>query len=116
MKLEKAQDKIVFSDKTFTKRVIFSEEKVLNFMLNMQPGQEIPPHKHENSDLILYVVSGGGELNVDDKIQNITTGDVIYCIGEETFSLKNNTSTNFTAFVVIAPRPSLQAYAAEIGK
>lgn len=116
MKIEKIAERIIYSDATFTKRVLFSEEKVLNFVLNMKPGQVIPPHQHEDSDLILHVLTGGVELTVDGKVQNITAGDVIYCEGKETFSLKNNTNENMSCFVVLAPRPSLKIYADEIGK
>lgn len=114
MKIEKIDERLVYSESTFTKRVLFSEEKVLNFVLNMMPGQEIPPHYHEDSDLILHVIAGGGELTVDGKVQDITVGDVIYCVGEEKFSLKNNTNNNLSCFVVLTPRPAPKIYAEEI--
>lgn len=114
MKIEKIVDKMVFSEATFTKRVLFSEEKVLNFVLNIMPGQGIPPHSHEDSDLILHVLTGGAELTVDGKTQSITAGDVIYCVGEEEFSIKNNTNENLSCFVVLAPRPVPKIYADEI--
>lgn len=114
MKIEKIADKIVFSPETFTKRVLFSEEKVLNFVLNIMPGQEIPPHKHEDSDLILHVMMGDGELTVNGEYYNITTGDVVYCVGEDVFSLKNNDNYNLSCFIVLAPRPVPKIYADEI--
>lgn len=115
MKIEKIAERILYSDSTFTKRVLFSEEKVLSFVLNMGPGQEIPPHHHEDSDLILHVLTGSAALTVDGKVQKITGGDVIYCEGQEVFSLKNDTAENMSAFVVLAPRPGLKIYADEIG-
>jgi len=114
MKIEKISDRIVYNDSTFTKRLLFNEEKVLNFMLNLKPDQEIPPHTHEESDLILHVLVGGGELTVDGNVQNVTQGDVVYCVGKEVFSLKNNTNENLSCFVVIAPRPIPKIYADEI--
>jgi quercetin dioxygenase-like cupin family protein len=114
MKIEKIADKMVYSEQSFTKRLLFSEEKVLNFILNLMPEQEIPPHRHEDSDLILHVLTGGGSLTVDDNTQSITSGDVIYCVGEEEFSLKNNSNENLSCFVVIAPRPIPKIYAEEI--
>jgi quercetin dioxygenase-like cupin family protein len=115
MKLEKIKDRIAYHEKTFTKRVIFNEEKVLTFVLNMMPGQEIPPHQHEESDLVLHVLTGGGKLNVDGKIQDITVGDIVYCTGNEVFSLINNKDENLSCFVVIAPRPTPKLYAQEFG-
>jgi len=114
MKIEKISDRIVYSDSTFTKRLLFNEEKVLNFMLNFKPGQELPPHTHEESDLVLHVLKGSGELEVDGKVQSISEGDVVYCEGNEVFSMKNNTEDNLSCFVIIAPRPIPKIYADEI--
>ncbi|MBC2579799.1 cupin domain-containing protein [Clostridium sp. DJ247] len=115
MKLEKIADKVAFLDNTFTKRTLFNEEKILSFILNLKSGQEIPPHQHEKSDLVLHVLTGKGELTVDGEVSSITSGDVVYCEGKETFSLKSNTDENMSCFVVLAPRPSPSAYAKEIG-
>jgi len=114
MKIEKIQDRMVYSDKTITKRLLFSEEKVLNFVLNLTPGQKLPPHTHEDSDLIMYVITGGGKLTVDGKTQDITKGDVIYTKGQETFSFENDTQENLSCFVVLAPRPEPKIYADEV--
>lgn len=115
MKLERIRDKMVYLENSLTKRVIFNEEKVLNFVLNLMPGQELPPHQHEESDLVMYVVSGGAELTVDGKAQDITVGDIVYCTGEEVFSMKNNTNENLSCFVVITPRPTPKIYSQEFG-
>lgn len=115
MRLEKISDKMVYLDNTFTKRILFNEEKVLTFVLNLKSGQELPEHQHEKSDLVLHVITGSGELTVDGKTSDISVGDVVYCVGEEVFSLKNNSNENMSCFVVIAPRPSPKAYANEFG-
>jgi quercetin dioxygenase-like cupin family protein len=114
MKIEKLSERVVFSDKTFTKRILYNEEKVLNFVLNLAPGQEIPPHQHEESDLILHVLTGEGVLTVDGAAQPVETGDVVHCSGKEVFSLKNSSSENLSCFVVIAPRPGVKAYSEPI--
>lgn len=106
----------MFLENTFTKRVLFNEEKVLSFVLNMKPSQEIPPHQHEESDLVLHVLTDSGELTVDGKTQTIVPGDVIYCTGEEVFSLINTGSEDMSSFVVIAPRPGVKLYSKEIGE
>lgn len=115
MRIEKVADKMVYLDNTFTKRVLFNEEKILAFVLNLKSGQQLPPHQHEESDLVLHVIAGKGELTVDGKVNHIEVGDAIHCVGEEMFSLKNNGNENMSCFVVIAPRPSPKAYADEFG-
>lgn len=114
MKLEKIGERMVYSEETFTKRVLFSEEKVLNFVLNLMPDQELPKHHHEDSDLVLHVLTGGGTLTVDGSDQKVTAGDVIHCVGEEEFSLMNDTKENLSCFVVLAPRPVPKIYSDEI--
>jgi quercetin dioxygenase-like cupin family protein len=106
MKLENISSKITYSDKTFTKKVIFNEDKVLNFVLNMKPGQGLPDHTHENSELILHILKGNGEVTVDGKTQKVVEGDVLHLKGEEVFRLTNNGDMDMSTFVVIAPNPS----------
>ncbi|OPJ62153.1 cupin domain-containing protein [Clostridium oryzae] len=106
MKIEKLLDKIIYNDEKLTKKVFFNEDKVLNFVLNFKPGQGVPPHNHEQSDLIIHVLAGGGELVVDGNINNVAAGDVIYCKGTEVFSLQNTGSENMSCFVILAPNPS----------
>lgn len=106
MKIEKIADKIVYSDEKLTKKVLFNENRVLNFVLNFKPGQGVPPHNHEQSDLIIHVLVGEGELVVDGNTNKVSQGDVIYCKGCEIFSLKNTGDKNMSCFVILAPNPS----------
>lgn len=106
MKIEKISEKIIYSDEKLTKRVIFNENRVLSFVLNFRPGQGVPPHNHEQSDLIIHVLVGAGEMGVDGIMNEITQGDVIHCKGTEVFSLKNTGDKDMSCFVILAPNPS----------
>ena len=106
MKIEKISEKIVYSEEKFTKRVLFNENKILNFVLNFKPGQGVPPHNHEQSDLLIHVLVGEGEMGVDGTMNKITEGDVIHCKGTEVFSLKNTGDKDMSCFVILAPNPS----------
>ncbi|WP_315065763.1 cupin domain-containing protein [uncultured Clostridium sp.] len=106
MKIEKILEKIAYSEEKFTKRVLFNEDRVLNFVLNFKLGQGVPPHNHEQSDLIVHVLVGEGELGVDGNLHKIVQGDVIYCKGTEVFSLKNTGDKDMSCFVILAPNPS----------
>jgi len=83
MKIEKISDKIMYNDESLTKKIIYKEDKILNFVLNFRPGQGVPPHNHK-----------------------ITQGDVIHCKGVEVFSIKNTGNDDMSLFVVLAPNPS----------
>ncbi|WP_238881244.1 cupin domain-containing protein [Clostridium sp. YIM B02551] len=105
MQIEKIANKIEYSDDSFTKRVIFKEDKILNFVLNFRPGQGVPPHNHEQSDLLVHVLNGDGELTVDGVTNNITQGDVIHCTGKEVFSISNTGKEDMSLFIILAPNP-----------
>lgn len=106
MKIEKISEKIAYNEEKFTKRVIFNENGVLNFVLNFKPGQGVPPHNHEQSDLIVHVLVGEGEMGVDGKVNKIAQGDAIHCQGTEIFSLTNTGDKDMSCFVILAPNPS----------
>lgn len=105
MKIEKISEKIVYSEEKFTKRVLFNEDRILNFVLNFKPGQGVPPHNHEQSDSIVHVLGGEGELGVDGNLHKIIQGDVIHCKGTEVFSLKNTGDKDMSCFVILSPNP-----------
>lgn len=106
MKIEKIADKIVFMENTLTKRILFNEDRILNFVLNFKPGQGVPPHNHEESDLVIHVLSGDGEMVVDGVTHKVTQGDVIHCYGREVFSIQNTGDKDMSLFVILAPNPS----------
>lgn len=106
MKIEKLSEKIVYMDDKLTKRIVFKEERVLSFILNFRPGQGVPPHNHEESDLIIHVLVGHGKMEVDGISHEIAQGDIIYCKGTEVFSLKNAGDQDMSCFVILAPNPS----------
>lgn len=98
MQVVKISDHQIYSDERFVKKDMINEEKALMFMLNLKPGQEIPPHTHGESGLIIYVVSGSGILSISNKTEKITAGDAIYCSGNELFSMKNTSEENLSCF------------------
>ncbi|MTK13962.1 MAG: cupin domain-containing protein [Clostridiaceae bacterium] len=98
MQLARISDHQIYSDDRFVKRDMINEEKALLFMLNLKPGQEIPPHTHGESGLVIHVISGSGILNINSKSEKITAGDIVYCSGSELFSMKNTSEENLSCF------------------
>ena len=101
MRVENIEAYKVYSEAGFTKKDILNENKALAFTLNIKPGQEVPPHRHGESGLIIHVLVGTGLLTVDDKTKEVKAGDVIYCAGQELFSLKNISEENMCCFAVL---------------
>lgn len=104
MKLEKLSSKLVYSSDNFTKKIVFDEdEKVLNFILNFKPGQGVGNHQHDDSNLVIHVLCGKGEMTINDSPTDVVKDDIIYCTGDEFFSMKNIGDENLSLFVIIAP-------------
>ena len=47
-----------YSEDKFTKRVIYKKGETTAFVLNFMPGQQLPAHKHPNTEVYLLVVTG----------------------------------------------------------
>lgn len=114
MDIKSIDDSIVFGDKTLTKRIVYSDKQVLSFILNIKPGQTLPVHKHENSTLVAIVLSGKGELKINQETENIEKGTIITAKGDDDFSIPR-VDENLSLFVSISPNPSNTLYSKEFG-
>lgn len=114
MEIKNVNDSIVFNDKTFTKRVLYATKDVLCFVLNMKRGHVLPVHKHENTSLALIVLSGSGQIQINNEMEKLTKGSVVYAKGEDDFSIPS-VSEDMTLYVTISPNPSNQLYSKELG-
>jgi quercetin dioxygenase-like cupin family protein len=101
MRLENIEAFKIYSERGFTKKDILNENKALAFTLNLKPGQDVHPHRHGESALIIHVLTGVGVLTGDDTSKEVKAGDVIYCDGQELFSLKNISEENMSCFAVL---------------
>ena len=90
-----------FSEKKFTKRVIFNNGSSTAFVLNFLPGQKLPVHKHPGADVYLLVVSGNGTIIIDGKENEVTEQDVIHTSDDEELSVINTSSEPVSMYVVL---------------
>ena len=114
MEVKNIKDSIVFNDSTFTKRTLYAVDDILCFVLNMKPGQMLPPHTHENSTLLLHVLSGTGEVKINDEIVTLETGTVLCAKGEDEFSIPK-VKEDMSIFVNLCPNPSNALYSKSLG-
>jgi mannose-6-phosphate isomerase-like protein (cupin superfamily) len=114
MEVKNIKDSIVFNDSTFTKRTLYATDDILCFILNMKPGQQLPAHTHENSTLILHVLSGSGEVKINDEVVALEIGTVLNAKGEDEFSIPKVTE-NMSIFVNLCPNPSNALYSKSLG-
>lgn len=113
MNNQNMKDYILFRDESLTKKIIYDEEKVLAFVLNLKAGQSIPIHKHGTSALIYHVLGGAGELLVNGEVIKLQEGSIGLVAGEDDFSIPK-IEEDMSMYVTISPRPEDDRYAAGI--
>lgn len=66
------------------------------------PGGSVPEHKH-NEEEVYTIISGEGEMNVDNEKEILEEGTSVYIPSGLSHSLKNKTSKDLIMFFVYAP-------------
>jgi quercetin dioxygenase-like cupin family protein len=103
MKTVQLQDFRETSAEGFTKRMIHESVNGLVFLLNFQPGQSLPAHSHAESEVLLTVLCGQGELTVDGRLQAVKPGTAVHLEGKETLSARNTGTTPLSLLVFLYP-------------
>lgn len=114
MEVKNIKESIVFNEATFTKRTLIAVEDILCFVLNMKPGQALPTHTHENSSLVLHVLSGSGEAKVNQEMVKLEAGTILYAKGEDEFSIPT-VNQEMSIYVSLSPNPSNAMYSKSLG-
>ncbi len=114
MDLRNLENSIEFNDDQLTKKIIFSNEQILSFVLNLKRGQTLPVHKHENSSVVLNVLKGKGELQINEEVQKIQRNSAALANGKDEFGIPL-VEEDLSLFVSISPRPNNTKFSQEIG-
>lgn len=114
MDIKNISDSIVFSEKTFTKRILSADRHALSFILNLKAGQALPSHKHEKSTVVLNVLEGKGDIRINHEVEQIGKGTFVTAKGEDDFEIPRVTE-DMSLLVTISPNPSNELYAKEFG-
>jgi uncharacterized cupin superfamily protein len=80
---------------------VFERPRVVR--LQLSAGESVPPHTHPGSDVVIRVLSGELELELDGESYGLSTGQVVRFSGRREVSPAG--VTDATALVVLAPRP-----------
>lgn len=72
-------------------------------IIRLSAGQTLPTHTHATSDLMIYIVEGSGELEVDGTTMEFVAGSLAYFRGDEELRLSNNSTSGLTALAFLAP-------------
>ncbi|WP_462408858.1 cupin domain-containing protein [Neobacillus sp. Marseille-QA0830] len=91
-----------YSEEKFTKRIIYKKGETTAFVLNFLPGQALPAHKHPNSEVYLYVITGNGTIITDGQETEVSALDLLHVNSEEAMALKNTGNEPFSIYVVLS--------------
>ena len=72
-------------------------------IIRLASGQDLPPHKHEPSELMLYVAEGVAELDTDDGPVAFPTGSLAHLSGSEILRVGNRGDEPVTLLAFLAP-------------
>lgn len=114
MNFRNVENSIEFNEDQLTKRIIFDNEQILSFVLNLKKGQTLPAHKHENSAVVLNVLQGKGEVQINDEVQKIQKGSAALANGKDEFGIPS-VEEDLSLFVSISPKPNNTKFSQEIG-
>ena len=73
------------------------------FRLNFEPGQSLPPHTHEASEIAVQVLEGEAEMQADGQVERVRAGQMAHCAGSETFSVRNTGASRLSLLVFLYP-------------
>lgn len=91
-----------FNESRFVRVNLFQEGNTTAFLLNLLPGQSVPPHPHPNANVYLYVLEGEGIFIVDENEFSVSEKDVVHCADEQVLQIKNQSDQPLSVYVVMA--------------
>lgn len=94
-----------YQGERFTKRIAYQKGESVVFILNFLPGQELPPHKHPNTDVFILALNGSGTITVDGNDSALEQGEILHLEGEETFSYRNSGDEPASLYVTLTKIP-----------
>lgn len=72
-------------------------------VIKLSPGQALPAHTHEPSDLMLYAVEGEGTLAGPDGPIRFGAGSLAHLDGGDELRITNDSSAGLTLLAFLAP-------------
>ena len=72
-------------------------------VIRLAPGQTLPAHTHEPSELMLFVVEGSAVLDTDDGPVPFPAGSLAHYVGTEELRVANGGDMPVTLLAFLAP-------------
>jgi quercetin dioxygenase-like cupin family protein len=81
---------------------VFPDAEPKTVRLTLDAGGEVAPHSHPDREIVLYLIEGRIELQVGDRTDELTAGDIARFDGEQEISPRAIEAS--TALIVLASR------------
>jgi len=104
------KDYLVKPENKIAKRVIYKNDNVLAFVLNIAPGESLPDHTHFDSTLFIQVIKGNAVIHADENEKKVKKGDLTKIEGQEVLSIDNIGNEILELYVTISPNPPSEKY------
>lgn len=100
--------------KKIAKRIISNDKNTLAFILNIASGQSLPNHTHFDCTVLLQVIKGKANVNVDGKKTSMDENDLLQLDGPEEMSVDNTGQNTLALYVTISPLPPSENYTIDV--
>lgn len=74
----------------------------------LPPGAAVIRHHHLQTEEVYYILSGEGEMVVENETRNVKSGDAIFIPRAKTHTLKNTGTEQMTLLLVCGPAYSVE--------
>ena len=52
-------------------------EQVLLCKVTYEPGKQVPRHRHEHTEQVMYILDGAVTMTIEDETRTLTAGDTV---------------------------------------
>jgi quercetin dioxygenase-like cupin family protein len=95
---ERPESQVIFA------RPLLEGEQSNVRLIRLAAGQALPPHRHGNSDLMLYAADGEGQLDLAEGPFAFRAGCLAFYRGDEELRVRNTGPTDLTLLAFLSPK------------
>ena len=105
---------IIKPEVKISKRMVYKDDKVIAFVLNIASSESLPRHTHFQSTVLIKVIQGEGQLLVNSEKVPIQSNELIQLDGPESMSIDNTGDDHLVLYVTISPAPPEEKFAVDV--
>lgn len=103
---KKIADALAFSAEKMKKNGLFQTERLFCDLYCFEPGQAQPPHVHEGSDKIYFVLQGRGRFEIGDLERELEKDEIAIAAAGTRHGVRNPGPDRLVLLVFMAPKPA----------